>query len=282
MQVLASVGSSRVDIQWFFNDTTSQAILHITDTESFPPLSAISYLGNQTVIDDDMWTLSSRITFSSLTSPTHQGMYVCQVALDGNIALFSPSDSLLIESEEVGEYLNFHPCSRMLFKDTMKCAGNISSSSTSSSTTLSLTTPISTLTTSVSTAAIPIATTSSNISLTVYFPIAVAAMFGMIMVVLSIISVGLCLKKMITSKSEYILWLFVCLSRTCMYRKNFFLSYFSFLFIASICLLALPHGIISKMCESIYIQHMDLFHVNMENELAFVARESRLFFFIFT
>ena len=127
VQVLASVGNSRVEIQWFFNDTTNQAILRITDTESFPPVSAISYFRNQRIINGDVWTLfSSRITFSSLTSPTHQGIYFCQAALDGNIALFSPSNGLLVETED--EYLNFSPCSDALFKRTMKCAGNLSSS----------------------------------------------------------------------------------------------------------------------------------------------------------
>ena len=232
VQVLASVGSSRVEIQWFFNDTTSQEILHITDTDSFPPLSAISYLGNQTVVDGDMWTLSSRITFSSLSYLIHQGMYFCQVALDGNIALFSPSDGLLVETEEIGEYLNFHPCSDALSKHTMKCAGNLSSStSLTTSVPTSAASPLHTTST-----APPLRTTSAaslqhteasspstadssrgtpTLSLWVYVLVAIAAVFGMIIVVLTILCVGLCLKKNKTTdsfKREFVLCLFSCKS----------------------------------------------------------------------
>ncbi len=223
MQVLASVGSSRVDIQWLFNDTTSQAILHITDTESFPPLSAISYLGNQTVVDGDMRTLSSRITFSSLSSLIHQGVYFCQVALDGNIALFSPSDGLLVETEEIGDYLNFHPCSDALFKRTMKCAGNLSSSTSLTTSALMSAAPPQhttsarplqhTVASSPSTA--DCSRGNPTLSLWAYVLVVIAAVFGMIIVVLTILCVVLYLKNKTTDslkKRELVLCLFSCKS----------------------------------------------------------------------
>ena len=164
-----------------------------------------------------------RITFSSLSSPTHQGMYFCQVALDGNIALFSSSDGLLVETEEIGDYLNFHPCSDALFKRTMKCAGNLSSSTSLTTSALTSAAPLQHTTSAgplqQTVASSPSTADSSRgtptLSLWVYVLVVIAAVFGMIIVVLTILCVVLYLKNKMTDplkKSEFVLCLFSCKS----------------------------------------------------------------------
>ena len=122
IQVPASVGS-RVEILWFFRNT-SQATLHLTGT-SFPPLQDVR---NLAILDGDVWRISSSVTLRHLISPRHQGIYFCQIALDGNIAFLSPSNALVVANEEDGrtDYLNSHPCYQLTVQETLKCAGNIS------------------------------------------------------------------------------------------------------------------------------------------------------------
>ena len=112
-----------MEILWFFRNT-SQATLHLTGT-SFPPLQDVR---NLSVLDGDVWRISSRVTLRHLISPRHQGIYFCQIALDGNIAYLSPSNALVVANEEDGrtDYLNSHPCYQLTVQETLKCAGNIS------------------------------------------------------------------------------------------------------------------------------------------------------------
>ena len=222
VQVPASVGST-VEILWFFRNTSNVTLL-LGDVPSI----SIVLTANQTIKNEDVWNISSNVTISELMSPMHEGNFYCQVAVDGNIKSLSPSNDLCIG--EIEDYLNEHPCTCTIVasQDTMKCAGNVDdvlSSSTlvpegetteaptqlatslPSDSSTSLPSGSSTSLPSDSSTSLPsdsstslflstmLTTGSPTLSLWIYILVAVAAVFGMIILVLVILSVGLCLKK---------------------------------------------------------------------------------------
>lgn len=192
------------ELQWFYND------MQITNL-SFTPLVNIEI----TAITDD--TITSSVEFGGAAfSDTYQGNYFCQIVINGNFT--SPSRTLVLRREF--DYITSDLCRNTEIQVTsdVKCAGNTSftqpsatistntetpspnsTSRTSSTddTPSSSSPPPVTNATSVGTSVGPTTAEAAGTTLQVwvYVLVVIAAVFGMIIVVLTILCIGLCLKK---------------------------------------------------------------------------------------
>ena len=221
VQALASVGP-RLEILWFFTNTSDDTVQISAAT-----LTSFRSIVNQTEMGGQL--LTSTINFGPFTNPIHAGGYFCRVALDGNTASFSASTAQVFDTE-TDAVLSSQPCggqglSHTQSDDIMKCAGNISYPTTSGLTTVS-TAEVPTSSTITSTTPPPPPSSSSPptsdaslgssvggttisqpqtgrpaLSLWVYVLVGVAAVFAMIIIVLTILCIGLCLKKNKTTDS---------------------------------------------------------------------------------
>ncbi len=182
-------------------------------------------------MNGELIELTSTITLGRFSDPIHAGRYYCQAQVDGATSSLTPSNALTFTASD--SVFNLNPCGDssggMGLEDftqaSTKCAGSISSSTafvpsstvTPTSTSQSghsTSTPVlsSVLATSPTTDNIfsmDITTTVSiqspggrvSLSLWVYVLVGVAAVFAMIILVLTILYNGLCLKKNKTTDS---------------------------------------------------------------------------------
>ncbi len=214
----------RLDIVWFFTNTGGNTVpINMT----FPPLLSIASQ-NQTVMNGELIELTSTITLGRFSDPIHAGRYYCQAQVDGATSSLTPSNALTFTASD--SVFNLHPCGDSsggvvdFIRASTNCAGSISSSTvfvpssavTPTSTSQSYhstSSPVlsSVLATSPTTDNIfsRITTTVSiqspggrlSLSLWVYVLVGVAAVFAMIILVLTILCIGLCLKKNKTTDS---------------------------------------------------------------------------------
>ena len=209
--------SPRLEILWFFTNTSDDTIQISAAT-----LTSFHSIVNQNQTGKSGQLLTSTITFGRFTNPIHAGCYFCRVALGGNTASFSASTAQVFDTE-TDAVLNTHMCGSQGLShtqnDIMECAGNISYPTTpglttvstseepTSSTITSSTTPPSPSSSSPPTSDASLGgsvggTTISQpqtgrpaLSLWVYVLVGVIAVFAMIIIVLTIVCIGLCLKK---------------------------------------------------------------------------------------
>ncbi len=221
----------RLDIVWFFDNTGGNTVP--INMNTFPPLLSIASQ-NQTVMNEELIEQTSTITLGRFSDPIHAGRYYCQAQVDGATSSLTPSNTLTFTVSD--PVFSSNPCGDssggMGLEDftqaSTRCAGSISSSSifvppsstvtptsTSQSSHSTSTPPIvlsSVLATSPTTDnifSIDITTTVStqfpggrlSLSLWVYVLVGVAAVFAMIILVLTILYIGLCLKKNKTTDS---------------------------------------------------------------------------------
>lgn len=207
VQCQVSVPDSVVaEILWFYEDQ------QISDTVG--PTSSVQLVNSGDII-------TSTITFSGTSfSDMYRGSYHCQVVVDGNTDSTAPSNRLVLGTEL--SYITANPCmGQVLTEANNSCAGYGEATSPSppespppSTTTLAgdmnvtdsnVTDPdpsgttaavsASEGTTASSTLEFTAEPDGSPLQLWVYVLVAIAAVFGMIIVVLAILCVGLCLKK---------------------------------------------------------------------------------------
>ena len=210
-EVLApvSVGVD-VEIQWFYND--EQIML-----DSFPVGTEITV-----EVDEENENIrTSTLVFPSSFYDIYRGNYHCQIVVNGNFT--APSQSLSLVDEEIYIFFPDQFCLVAQAVDVSKCAGRATIAppcpsattqpdNTGTSTTTSSPPLTSTLSPSPSPTNLPSSggttdtATNPNVGSTneptgetlqvwVYVLVTIAAVFGMIIVVLSILCVGLCLKK---------------------------------------------------------------------------------------
>ena len=207
----------RPEILWFFTNTSDDTV-----QISVATLTSFHSIVNQYQIGTSGQLLTSTITFGPFTNPIHAGGYFCRVALYGNTASFSASTAQVFDTETEA-VLSSQPCGSQGLShtqsDIMRCAGNISYPTTPGLTTVSTaeeptssTITSSTTTPSPSSSSPPTSdaslggsvggTTISQpqtgrpvLSLWVYVLVGVIAVFAMIIIVLTIVCIGLCLKK---------------------------------------------------------------------------------------
>ncbi len=216
----------RLDIVWFFTNTTGNTVpINMT----FPPLVSIASQ-NRTVMNRELIELTSTITLGRFSDPIHAGRYYCQAQVDGATSSLTPSNALTFTASD--SVFNLNPCGDSnggigledFTQVSTRCAGSISSSTvfvpsstvTPTSTSQSghsTSSPVlsSVLATSPTTDNIfsRMTTTVSiqapggrvSLSLWVYVLVGVAAVFAMIILVLTILYIGLCLKKNKTTDS---------------------------------------------------------------------------------
>ncbi len=209
MLVSPASAAPRFEIQWFHND------ILITE-DSFSPLEDIV---NDNTMQNGMVT--SEITFrgpQDTDDTVFSGNFYCQLAIDGNVTLTLPSSSLTLGEHD--EHIVDELCRRtnIYFEESITCAGRIdpppimSTTADMAPTTEAMSTtedipsatPSSTsLTDTGPSMASPTGVTGSGLQDWVYVLVAIAAVFGMIIVVLAILCVGLCLKKNKTTDSSF-------------------------------------------------------------------------------
>ncbi len=198
---------------------------------TFPPLLSIASQ-NQTVMNGELIELTSTITLGRFSDPIHAGRYYCQAQVDKATSSLTPSNALTFTASD--SVFNSNPCgdsSSMELEDftqaSTRCAGSISSSTvfvpsstvTPTSTSQSghstssppavLSSVLATSPTTDNIFSMDITTTVSiqslggrpSLSLWVYVLVGVAAVFAMIILVLTILYIGLCLKKNKTTDS---------------------------------------------------------------------------------
>ena len=198
-----------VEIQWFYND--EQIML-----DSFPAGAEIT----DEVDEGNEDIRTSTLVFPNDFPDTFSGNYHCQIVVNGNFT--APSQSLTLVGEDVYIIIPDQRCSVQAV-DVSKCAGRATIAPPSPSTTtqpentgISTTASSPPLTSTLSPSPSPTnlpssggttdTATNPNVGSTneptgetlqvwVYVLVAIAAVFGMIIVVLSILCVGLCLKK---------------------------------------------------------------------------------------
>ncbi len=207
IQCQVSVPASVVaDILWFYEDQ------QISDTVG--PTSSVQLVNSGGII-------TSTITFGGTSfNDMYRGSYHCQVVVDGNTDSTALSNSLVLETQL--SYITANPCmGQVLAEANNSCAEATSPSSSPppespppSTTTLAgemnvtdsnVTDPDRSGTTAAASASEGTLASStleftaepdnSRLRLWVYVLVAIAAVFGMIIVVLAILCVGLCLKK---------------------------------------------------------------------------------------
>ncbi len=217
----------RLDIVWFFTNTTGNTVP--INMNTFPPLLSIASQ-NRTVMNGELIELTSTITLGRFSDPIHAGRYYCQAQVDGATSSLTPSNTLTFTASD--SVFNINPCGDSnggfrledFTQVSTRCAGSISSSTvfvpsstvTPTSTSQSghsTSSPVlsSVLATSPTTDNIfsRMTTTVSiqspggrvSLSLWVYVLVGVAAVFAMIILVLTILYIGLCLKKNKTTDS---------------------------------------------------------------------------------
>ena len=211
----------RLEILWFFTNTSVDTVQISAAT-----LTSFRSIENETGMSGQL--LTSTINFGRFTNPIHAGGYFCRVALDGNTASFSAS-TVQTYTVETDTILNENPCggANVHTRSVMMiCAGNISDSTTSGQVTESSTAIQQPTSAIISSTPLPSSlpslpptsdaslggsvggTTISQpqtgrpaLSLWVYVLVGVAAVFAMIIIVLTILCIGLCLKKNKTTDS---------------------------------------------------------------------------------
>ena len=210
MLVSPASAAPRFEIQWFHND------ILITE-DSFSPLEDIV---NDNTMQNGMVT--SEITFrgpQDTDDTVFSGNFYCQLAIDGNVTLTSPSSSLTLREHD--DHIIYYPCVRtdIYSEASISCAGRIDPPPIMSTTAdMAPTTEapnrtgptlspddvtISTLSpnnTPSPTSMEP--TQSSSVGLALYISIGLVVTFGLIIIAL-IISIAYLLRRR-TVSSEYI------------------------------------------------------------------------------
>ncbi len=217
----------RLDIVWFFTNTGGNTVP--INMNTFPPLLSIASQ-NQTVMNGELIELTSTITLGRFSDPIHAGRYYCQAQADGATSSLTPSNALTFTASD--SVFTSNPCGDssggMELEDftqaSTRCAGSISSSTvfvpsstvtptstsqsghSTSSPVLSSVLATSAITDNIfsrMTTTVSIQSPGGRVSLSlwVYVLVGVAAVFAMIILVLTILYIGLCLKKNKTTDS---------------------------------------------------------------------------------
>ena len=167
---------------------------------SFAPLERITE--EQNVTDNNMAIVTSRITFrEGGLNEAYRGNYSCQVVVDGDFSFTSPTRPLVLV-EEIVYVQEFLGCTTVQTEDPsgIICARDIVNPATTEPVTTASSFP--SVFPSSGSINQPTAGGGSSLQVWVYVLVAIAAMFGMIIVVLTIIlCVGFCLKKNKTTDS---------------------------------------------------------------------------------
>ena len=205
--------ASRLDLLWFFTNTSGDTVQISSDT--FSSLDAIRVTQNET--SGDTLLLTSEISFRRFVSPTHAGSYFCRVLVSGAATSFSQSNSQTYDMETIN-LLNFGPCD--LYGDpfsqsAVRCAGNITSTGLPQTSTNNPSTNIdptaspnaiysfSTFDSGITMATKnPSQSNHSILHLWVYVLVGVAVVIGMIIIIIIIVlCIKCCLKKTKTTDS---------------------------------------------------------------------------------
>ena len=210
---IPATDAPRTEIIWLYN---SREIMN----GSFAPLERITE--EQNVTDNDVAIVTSRITFrEGGLNETYRGNYSCQVVVDDNLSLTSSTRPLVLEVQLA--YIQEDTCKTVQTEEPsgIICARNIVNPATTEPVTATSSSAEPTFSTSSfsSSSSFPssgstnqpttvttVAGTNqtgrgTSLQVWVYVLVVIAAVFGMIIVVLTILCVGLCLKKNKTTDS---------------------------------------------------------------------------------
>ena len=206
----ATVAASRLDVLWFFTNTSGDTVQISSDT--FSSLNGISSVDGFR----GSLVLNSEISFRRFVSPTHAGSYFCRVSVSGAAASFSQSNSQTYDREN--DLLKHSPCdvyAGPFSHPAFRCAGNITSIPSTSTDK-----PSSNIDTAVTSTAMSslshisifdsITTVATNNQLQpdrfilhpwIYVLVGVAALIGIIIIIIVILCIRCCLKKIKTTDS---------------------------------------------------------------------------------
>ena len=118
--------ASRLDLLWFFTDTSGDSVQISSDT--FSSLDTIRVTQNKTT--GDSLLLTSEISFRRFVSPTHAGSYFCRASVSEAASSFRQSNSQTYDTETSAVINYSSTCD--LYPDSftqsvMRCAGNVTS-----------------------------------------------------------------------------------------------------------------------------------------------------------
>ena len=118
--------ASRLDLLWFFTNTSGHTVQISSDTLS--SLDTITVTQNEA--SGDSLILTSEISFRRFVSPTHAGSYFCGVFVSGAATSFSQSNSQTYDTETSAVINHSSTCD--LYPDSftqlvMRCAVNVTS-----------------------------------------------------------------------------------------------------------------------------------------------------------
>ena len=194
--------ASRLDLLWFFTNTSGHTVQISSDT--FSSLDAIRVTQNET--SGDSLLLTSEISFRRFASPTHAGSYFCRVSVSGPATSFSQSNSQTYDMEtdaviNLSSTCDIYPDS--FTQSVMRCAGNVAATglpTTYPAATSSLAMPSSspsTFNSSITAMATnnPLQSDHSLLHLWVYVLVGVAAVICMIVIIIVILCIRYCFKK---------------------------------------------------------------------------------------
>ena len=209
--------ASRLDLLWFFTNTSGETVQ--ISSETFSSLDATRVTQNET--SGDSLLLTSEISFRRFVSPTHAGSYFCRVYVSGAATLFSQSNSQTYDTETSAVINLSSTCVVYLYPFTqsaMKCAGNVTSTRLPSTSTDDPSTNIDPAATSNAMSSLshisifdsstytmatnnPLQPDRSIIHPWIYVLVGMAALIGMILILINILCIICCLKKSKTMDS---------------------------------------------------------------------------------
>ena len=202
--------ASRLDLQWFFTNTSGDTLQ--ISSETFSSLDAIRVTQNET--SGDSLLLTSEISFRRFVSPTHAGSYFCRVSVSGTATSFSQSNSQTYDME-TNAVINLSSSCEVyadsFTQSAMRCAGNVTSSGLPSTSTDTPSTNIDTATTSnvmSSLSLISIFDSSTTMATNnllqldrsiihpwIYILVGIAALIDMIIIIIVILCIIICCLK---------------------------------------------------------------------------------------
>ena len=211
-----ATAASRLDIMWFFTNTSGDTVQ--ISSETFSSLDAIRVTQNETT--GDSLLLTSEISFRRFVSPTHAGSYFCRVSVSGAATSFSQSNSQTYDMETSAVINLSTTCDNYadsFTQSAMRCAGNVTSTRLLSTSTDDPSTNIDPAATSNAMSSLshisifdssttmatnnPLQPDRSVIHPWIYVLVGMAALIGMILILILILCIRCCLKKSKTMDS---------------------------------------------------------------------------------
>ena len=205
-----------LDLLWFFTNTSGDTVQ--ISSETFSSLDTIRVTQNET--SGDSLLLTSEISFRRFVSPTHAGSYFCRVSVSGAATSFSQSNSQTYDMETSVVINLSSTCDvyvNSFTQSARRCAGNVTSTGLPSASTDNPSTNIDPAATSNAMSSLshisifdssttmatnnPLQPDSSMIHPWIYVLVGMAALIGMIMIIIVIACIICCLKKSKTMDS---------------------------------------------------------------------------------